>query len=138
MAVSTSIILFSSFIKYAAYLVCRILLEPKHFLLLLLEFGPCGSCSSLHNLSRNARAVLNEPNLIPGLTNRLMNLWSCSTILFAYLNDCQAVASTTDIQLRARDRPIVITNLPSEPLLIPLWMSRYSGVKSNTLLLNSV
>ena len=30
-------------------------------------------------------AVLNEPNPIPGLVNRLMNLWSCSTRLLRYL-----------------------------------------------------
>lgn len=40
--------------------------------------------------------------------------------LFAYLNGCQAVVSTTDIQLQARDRPIIIANLPSEPFLVHL------------------
>ena len=45
--------------------------------------------------------------------------------LFAYLNDCQTISSTTDIQLQARDRPIVIANLPSEPFLIHLTAEAY-------------
>lgn len=31
------------------------------------------------------RAVLKEPNPIPGLTSRFMNRWSCSTMLLRYL-----------------------------------------------------
>ena len=45
--------------------------------------------------------------------------------LFAYLNNCQPVSLTTDIQLQARDRPIVIANLPSEPFLIHLTAEAY-------------
>jgi len=38
-------------------------------------------------------AVLNEPNPIPGLTNRLMNRWSCSTMLLRYLTGRSSVVS---------------------------------------------
>jgi hypothetical protein len=50
----------------------RIRLDLKCFLFLLLEFVLYESYSLLHNLSRNAKAVLNEPNPIPGLTSRLI------------------------------------------------------------------
>ena len=36
------------------------------------------------------RAVLKEPNPIPGLTNRLLPRWSCSTILLRYFIGCVA------------------------------------------------
>jgi len=44
-----------------------------------------GSCSSPHILSTFASAVLKELKPIPGLTSRLINRWSCSTILLSYL-----------------------------------------------------
>ncbi len=41
----------------------------------------------VHNFVSLQRSpgVLNEPNPMPGLTNRFMPRWSCSTILFRYL-----------------------------------------------------
>lgn len=63
----------------------RILLDLKCHLFLRLEFVLYESCSLLRSPSSNAKAVLNEPNPIPGLTNRRMNRWSCSTILLRYL-----------------------------------------------------
>lgn len=45
--------------------------------------------------------------------------------LFAYLNRCQAVKSTTDIHIQARDRPIIIANLASEPFLVHLMAEAY-------------
>ena len=41
--------------------------------------------------------------------------------LFAYLNGCQAGASNTDVQLQARDRPIItLAKHHAKPFLIPL------------------
>lgn len=46
--------------------------------------------------------------------------------LFAYLNGCQTVSSDTDIQLQARDRPILTLEKPlSKPFLIPLRIEAY-------------
>ncbi len=44
-----------------------------HRLFQRLELVLCESLSLPQILSRNARAVLNEPNPIPGFVNRLMN-----------------------------------------------------------------
>ncbi len=51
------------------------------------------SCSLPHILLMNARAVLNEPKPIPGLISRLINRWSCSTILLRYLTLRSSVVS---------------------------------------------
>ncbi len=43
-------------------------------------------------------AVLNEENPIPGLTNRLIDRWSCSILLFRYLTcrNSQSSANNSD------------------------------------------
>ena len=70
----------------------RILLVPECLLWQHLELVPCGSCSSLHILSRFASRSLNEAP-IPGLTNRLMNRWSSSTMLLRYKTCRSSVVS---------------------------------------------
>ncbi len=61
-------------------------------LFLLLVFVLSESCSLSHILLMFAPAVLNEPDSLPGLTSRLMNRWSCSTILLRYLTLRNSVA----------------------------------------------
>ncbi len=65
----------------------RILLDPLRHLFQLPEERPLRIMYIASYLLNVRRAVLNEPNPIPGLTSRLMNLWSCSTILLRYLTN---------------------------------------------------
>ncbi len=65
----------------------RILLDPLRHLFQLPEERPLRIMYIASYLLNVRRAVLNEPNPIPRLTSRLMNLWSCSTILLRYLTD---------------------------------------------------